>query len=98
MSSQCAGTLKLTCSKPSTDPHTLGAAHCSDNVVVGSVSSELLREDNSSDSILGGGSVPVVQVGVEWVCTIVNDAVVDWLNKCALKKGSQLVGDIDKNQ
>ena len=84
--------------KPSTDPHTLGAAHCSDNVVVGSVSSELLREDNSSDFTQGERGVPVDQVGVGWVCTIVNGAVVAWLNKCALKKGSQLVGDIDKNQ
>ena len=61
------------------------AAHCRHNVVVGGVPSEPLRECDSSHSTLGGGGVPVDQVGVGWICTIVNSAGVPWL-KCALHK------------
>ena len=49
------------------------------------VSSEPLRECDSGLSTQGGGGVPVNQVGVGWVCTIVNGAGVPWL-KCALHK------------
>ena len=66
-------------------PHTLGAAHCRHNVVVGGVSSESLRECDGGHSTEGGGRVAVDQVGVGWVCTIVNNAGVSWL-KCALHK------------
>ena len=44
--------------------HTLGAAHCRHNVVVGGVCSELLREGDGCHLTQGGGSVPVDQVGV----------------------------------
>ena len=66
-------------------PHTVGAAPCRHNVVVGGVSSELLREGDDGHLTQGGGGVPVVQVGVGWVCTIVNGAVIPWL-KYALHK------------
>ena len=68
-----------TCLESPLYPHTLGAAHCRHSVVVGGVSSEPLRERDSSHSTLGGGGVPVDQVGVGWVCTIVNGAGVPWL-------------------
>ena len=55
------------------------AAHCRHNVVVGGVPSEPLRERDGSYSTLGGRSVPIDEVGVRWVCTIVNGAVVPWL-------------------
>ena len=66
-------------------PHTVGAAPCRHNVVVGGVSSELLRESDGGPSTQGGGGVPVVQLGVGWVCAIVNGAVKPWL-KYALHK------------
>ena len=91
------GPFTNTCMECPSYPHTLGVALCRYNVVVGSVSSELMREGDDGRSTLGGGGVPVDQVGVGWVHTIVNGAGVPWLNKCALKKGSQQVGDIDKN-
>ena len=75
-----------TCLEPPLHPHTLGAALCRHNVVVGGVSSESLRENDGGHSTLGGGSVPVDQVGVGWVCTIVNGAGILWLKKCALHK------------
>ena len=53
---------------------TMRAAHCRHNVVVGGVSSEPLRESDGCHSTLGGGGVPVDQVGVGWICTIVNGA------------------------
>ena len=55
------------------------AAHYRHNVVVGCVSSEPLRECDGGRSTLGEGCVPVDQVGVGWVCIIVNGAGVSWL-------------------
>ena len=75
-----------TYSKPPPYPHTLRTAHCRHNVVVGGVSSELLREGNGGHSTQCGGGVPVDQVSVGWVCTIVNGAGVPWLKECALHK------------
>ena len=46
---------------------------------------------------LGGGSVPVDQVGVGWVCTIVNGTGVPWLKERALHKGAGYVGGLDTN-
>ena len=53
--------------------------HHRHNVVVGGVSSEPLREGNDDHSTRGGGGVLVDQVGIGWVCTIVNGASVSWL-------------------
>ena len=61
-------------------------AFCRHNVVVGDVLSDLLREGNVGHLSLGGCGVTVVQVGVGWVCTIVNGAGVPWLIECALHK------------
>ena len=52
--------------------HTLRAVLCRHNVIVGGVSSEFLRENDDGHSTQGGGGVPVVQVGIGWVGTIVN--------------------------
>ena len=57
----------------------MGVAFCRHNVVVGGVSSEPLREVDGRHPTLGGGGVPVDQVGVGWVCTIGNGAVIHWL-------------------
>ena len=73
------GPIISTCLESPPFPHTMRAAHYRHNVVVGGVSSEPLRERDSSHSTLGGGGVPVDQVGVGWVCIIVNGAVVPWL-------------------
>ena len=68
-----------TSSKPPPYSHTLGAALCRHNVVVVDVSSELLREGDGCNSTQGGGGVPIDQVGIGWICTILNGAVVPWL-------------------
>ena len=86
-----------TCSKPSSHSHTLGATFCRCNIVVGSVFTEPLRECDGSLSTKGWGGVPVDQVGVGWVCTIVNGAGVPWLNKNALHKGTWQVGSVNMN-
>ena len=72
------------------------AAHCRHSVVVGGVSSEPLRERDGGHSTLGGGGVPVDQVGVGWVCTIVNSAGVLWL-KCALHKHIAWISGVNKH-
>ena len=54
-----------TCLKSPSYPHTLGAALCRHNIVVGGVSSEPLREGDGGHSTLGGGGVPVDQIGME---------------------------------
>ena len=77
-----------TCLKASSHLHTPGATPCRHNVVVGGVSSEFLREGDDGHLTQGGGSVPVVQVGVGLVHTILNGAGVSWLNGCALQKGT----------
>ena len=46
---------------------------------------------------LGGGSVSVDQVGVGWVCTILNSAGIPQLKECALHKGAGYVGGLDMN-
>ena len=69
----------LTCSKPSPHPQTLGAAHCRHNVVVGGVPFELLSEGDDGLSTQSGGSAIVDQIGVEWVCTIFNGTIINWL-------------------
>jgi len=68
-----------TCSKPPPYSHTLGAALCRHSVVVVNVCSKLLREGDVGHSTPGGGGIPVVQVDVGWVCTILDGAVVHWL-------------------
>ena len=75
-----------TCLESPPFPHTMGAAHCRHNVVVGGVPSKSLRECDGCHSTEGEGRVPVDQVDVGWVCTIVNGASILWL-KCALHKG-----------
>ena len=75
-----------TCPKAPPYPHTLRVTFCRYNVVVGGVSSQFLREDNGGYSTQCEGGVPVDQVGIGWVCTIVNSAVVFSLKKCALHK------------
>ena len=74
-----------TCSECPTQPHTLGSTLCRHNEVVISVSLEVLREGDGGHSALSGGGVPVDQVGVRWVCTIVNGASVHWLKNAIHK-------------
>ena len=62
------------------------AAHYRHSVVVGGVPFKSLRECDGCRSTEGGGHVPKDQVGVGWVCTIVNGAGVPWL-KSALHRG-----------
>ena len=66
--------------------HTTGVALCRHNVVVSGVSSEPLREGDGGPLAQGVGGVPVDQVGIGRVCTIVNGAVVPWLENYALHK------------
>ena len=66
------------------NPHTRCSVLHRHDVVVGGVCSERLREGDGDHSTLGGGGVTVDQVGVGWVCTIVNSAGVPWLKNCAL--------------
>ena len=73
-----------TCFKAPLHPHTLGAAHCRHNVE--GVSSEPLREGDGGYSTQSGGVVLIDQVGVGWVCTIVNGTGIPWLIECALHK------------
>ena len=79
------GPFSGTCLESPWYPHTLGAAHCRHNVAVGGVPFKSLRECDGGHSTEGGGHVPIDQVGVGWVCAIVNGAGVPWL-KCALHK------------
>ena len=72
-------------SKSPQHPHTLGGALCRHNIVVSGISSYLPREGDDCHLTLGGGGVPVVQVNVGWIRTIVNGAVIPWL-KYALHK------------
>ena len=73
------------------------AAHYRHSVVVGGVPSKSLRECDGSHSTLGGGGVPVDQVGVGWVCTIVNGAGIPWLKNCALHIHISWICDINTN-
>ena len=82
-----------TCFKAPLHLHTLGAAHCRHNVE--GVSSEPLRECDSGLSTQGGGGVPVNQVGVGWVRTVVNGAGVPWLEKYALHKHIVWISCVD---
>ena len=84
-----------TCLESPPHPHTLGAAHCRHNVVVGGVPSEPLRESDGCQSTLGGSGVPIDEVGVGWVCTIVNGAGVPWLIECALHKHSGWISGVN---
>ena len=68
-----------TCSKCSSNPHTLRVALSRHNEVVDGVSLEVLGEGYGGRSIQGGGGITVDQVGVRWICTIVNSAGVPWL-------------------
>ena len=77
-----------TCLKLPLHLHTLRAVLCRHNVIVGGVSSEFLRESDGGHSTLGGGGIPVDQVGEGWVCTIVNGTGISWLNKYTLDKGT----------
>ena len=76
----------FTCFEPSSHLHTLGTVHYRHNIIVYGISSESPREHDSCHWTPGGVSVSVDQVGVGWVCTIVNGAVVPWLKECALHK------------
>ena len=89
-------TLIYTCLESAPHSHTLRAACCRHNVVVCCVSSEPLREVDGSYSTLGGGRVPVHQVDVGWVCTIVNGTGVPRL-KSALHKCTCCVGCVEVN-
>ena len=88
------GPFSSTCLESPWYPHTLGAAHCRHNVVVGCISSESLRKCDGCHSTEGGGGVTVDQVGVGWVCTIVNGAGVPWL-KSALHRGIGLISCVN---
>ena len=70
---------KHTCLKSPPHLHTLEVALCRHNVVVGGISFYLLREGDGGHSTLCGRGVPVVQVSVGWVRTILNGAVIPWL-------------------
>ena len=71
--------------KSPTNPDTMRVAFCRHNIVVSSVISESLRESDGGCLTQGGGSIFMDQVGVGWVCTIVNAAIVHWM-KCAFDK------------
>ena len=73
-------------------PHTEGVALHRYNIVVCYISSELLWKGDGGCSTQSGGSVPVDQVGVGWVCTIVNGAGVPWL--CALHNHSGCISHV----
>ena len=77
--------------------NTLGATLCRHNVVVGGISSDPPRQSDGGCFIQGGGGFPVDQVSVGRVCTIVNGAVVIWLEKNALHSGICWVCDGDIN-
>ena len=75
-----------TCSKSSSHPHTLGATHCRDNVVVIGVCHDPLRENDGGHLTMCEGGVTSSEVSIRWVCTICNGAGVPWLKKCTLHK------------
>ena len=74
----------LTSSESSSHLHTLGTALCRHNVVVVSVSFELLSEGDGDILIHCIQGVLISQVGVGWVCTILNSAVIPSHKKCTL--------------
>ena len=86
-----------TYSKPPLHSNALGVSHCRHVVVVSGACYEPLWKCDGGHLTLGGGSVSVDQVGVGWVCTIVNGAGVPWLIECALHKGAGYVGGLDIN-
>ena len=75
-----------TCLESPTHPHTHGVVFHRYNIVICYVSSEFPRKGDGGSLICSTGSVPVDQVGVGWVCTIVNGAGVPWPKECALHK------------
>ena len=75
-----------TWSKSPSYPHTQRVTLCRHNVVVGSISSELLGEGDGALSTWDIGGVPIVGVGL--VCTIVNGTDVFFLRKCAFHNGA----------
>ena len=89
------GPFTNTCMECPSYPHTLGVALCRYNVVVGSVSSEPLREGDGGHLIQGGGGVPVDQVGVGWVSTIFNGTGVPWLTYCAIHKDIAWISSVN---
>ena len=66
------------------NPHTQRVSFCRHNVVVGGVFFELLREADGCHSTWDVRGVPIDQIGVGWVCTIVNGTCVFSLKECAL--------------
>ena len=56
-----------------------------------------MRKGDGGPSTRGGGAVTVDQVGVGWVCTIVNGASVPWLIECALHKRIGWIDWVDTN-
>ena len=84
-----------TCLESPSYPLTMRAAHYRHSVVVGGVPSEPLRESDGCQSTLGGSGVPIDEVGVGWVCTIVNGAGVPWLIECALHKHSGWISGVN---
>ena len=63
-----------TCSESALHPYTLEVTHCRYDIVISSISFEFLGKGDSCQMIYGGGVVSAVQVGVGWICTIVNSA------------------------
>ena len=62
-----------------------------------SIFTKALREGDGCHLTLGGGGVLVDQVGVGWVCTIVNSAGVPWLIECAFYKHTSWINWVDTN-
>ena len=86
-----------TCSKTPPNPHTQRVSFCRHNVVVGTVSYEPLRESDVSLSTWDIGGVPVDQVGIGLVRTIVNGAGVLSLKECALHNCGHWVSGVNTN-
>lgn len=79
-------------SESPTDSFTLGGSHSRHNVVVCGSFLKVPREgDGDGLSLCCRGGITVDQVGIKWVCTIVNGAAVPWL-KCAHNKCICYVG------
>jgi len=60
---------------------TLGTTVCRHNKVVSGTSLEVLGEGNDGHLTQGGGGISIDQVGVRWVCTIVNGAGIPWFKR-----------------
>ena len=81
-----------TCSKCSPQPHTLRAALCRHSEVVSGFCLEATGKGDGGHSIQGRGGVSGGQVGVRWICAIVNSAGVPWLKHTVHKYACCVVG------